>query len=119
MHLRVKISPALTVIDDSIDPRPKLRIHRITEFLLPPEIKRQVGIQMREHYAWQQARTTASEQKGNLFRANLLAPGAANVTVGADPGFHPVFLCLAIGLDHDGAAGVVLSNLRHQLRILV
>ena len=63
MHLRAKIFPALAVIDHSIDPRPKLRIHRFAEFLLPPEIKRQVGIQMRENYAWQQGRTTAPKQK--------------------------------------------------------
>ena len=45
-HLRLKILPGLAVVDDSIDPCPKLRIHRLTEFLLPPKIQRQVRIQV-------------------------------------------------------------------------
>ena len=45
-HLRLKILPGLAVVDDSIDPRPKLRIHRLTEFLLPPKVERQVRIEI-------------------------------------------------------------------------
>ena len=37
----------------------------------------------------------------------------------ADPGAYSVFLGPAIGFDDNRAAGVVLSNFRHQLRILV
>ena len=45
-HLRAKILPGLAVIDDSIDPRPKLRIHRLMEFVLPPKVQGQVRIQI-------------------------------------------------------------------------
>ena len=38
--LRAKIVPDLAVIDDSINPCPKLWIHRLTEFLLPPQVER-------------------------------------------------------------------------------
>src|SRR5882724_5229064 len=48
-----KIVPSLAVIDHSIDPRPKLRIHRLTELLLPPEVQRQIRIQIREKNARQ------------------------------------------------------------------
>ena len=46
-HLRLKIAPWLAVVDDSIDPRPKLRIHRLAKFVLPP--KRRIRIQVREN----------------------------------------------------------------------
>src|SRR5439155_26163947 len=48
MQLRAKILPCPAVVDDAVDPRPKLRIHRLREFVLPLEVERQVGIQMRK-----------------------------------------------------------------------
>src|ERR1043165_1325692 len=45
-HLRVKILPGLAVVDDSIYPRPQLWIDRLSELLLPPQIKRQIRIQV-------------------------------------------------------------------------
>jgi hypothetical protein len=51
VQLRAKILPSLAVVDDAIDPRPKLRIHRLTQFFLPPEVEGQVGIQVRENNA--------------------------------------------------------------------
>ena len=45
-HLRVEIFPGFAVVDEPIDPGPELRIHRIGKFVLPPEMKRQIGIQM-------------------------------------------------------------------------
>ena len=119
MHLRAKIIPGLTVINDTIDPRPKLRIHRFTEFLLPPKVKRQVRIQVGENNARKQSRAHAFEQERNLFGANLFAPGMANVAMGADPGFQVILFCLAISFDNDRATRVVLSNSRHQLCIRV
>src|SRR6266480_4112293 len=62
-HLRVKIFPRLTVVDHPIDPRPKLPIHRLTKLALPPKIKRQVRIEVREYDAGQQIRTRSFEQK--------------------------------------------------------
>src|SRR6476659_3488289 len=62
-HLRAKIFPALAVIDYSVDPFPKLWIHRLAKFALPPKIERQVRIQVRENYAREQSRTTALEQE--------------------------------------------------------
>ncbi len=44
--LRGKIRPSLTIVNYSIDPSPKLRIHRLAEFLLPPKVERQIRIQM-------------------------------------------------------------------------
>src|SRR5260370_32985549 len=62
-HLSGKILPRLTVVNDSIDPRPQLRFHRLMQFALPPKIKRQVRIQVREYKAWQEACAWAFEQK--------------------------------------------------------
>src|SRR5207237_10414954 len=45
-HLGVEIVPRLAVVNQSIDPRPKLRVHRLGKFRLPPKIKREVGIEM-------------------------------------------------------------------------
>ena len=60
-HLRAEIFPAVAVVDNSIDPRPKLRVHRLTEFFLPPKVKGQIGIQVRENDARQQSCTSALE----------------------------------------------------------
>ncbi len=45
-HLRAEILPALAVVNDSVDPRPELRVHRFTEFFLPPHIEGQIGVEM-------------------------------------------------------------------------
>src|ERR1700680_3679509 len=63
MHLRAEIFPGLTVIDESIDPGPELRVHRIGKFVLPPEMKRQIGFQMRKDDARQQIGARSFEQK--------------------------------------------------------
>jgi hypothetical protein len=52
-----------------------------------------------------------------LFRANLLAPGATDVAVRADPRCDSVFLCLAICADDNGSAGVVFRDFGDELRI--
>jgi hypothetical protein len=41
-HLSLKILPSLAIVNDPIDPRPELWIHRVTEFLLPPKVQRQI-----------------------------------------------------------------------------
>src|SRR5205085_2589294 len=91
-HLRAKIFPPLTVEDQSIDPGPKLRVHRVGKIVLPPKIKWQIGIEMGKNDARQKfyARTFQRERK--LFGANLFAPGARDVAVRIDPGFDPVLL---------------------------
>jgi hypothetical protein len=53
-----------------------------------------------------------------LFGANLLAAGAADMAMRADPGFHAIFFRRAIGFDNDGTTGMVLSNLCDKLCIL-
>src|SRR5262245_2096823 len=72
--LRAKIAPALAVVDHSVDPGPKLWVHRLGKFLLPPKIKWQIRIQIREDDAWQLCGATPFEQERNLLGANLLAP---------------------------------------------
>ena len=55
LHLRVKIAPGLAVVNHAIDPGPKLRVHRSAKFLLPPEIERQIGIELRENNVREEA----------------------------------------------------------------
>src|ERR1700745_3654458 len=62
-HLRWKIVPAVAVIDESIEPLPQLRVHRIVKSPLPPKIKRQVRIQIGENDARQLFGASAFEQK--------------------------------------------------------
>ena len=74
---------------------------------------------MRENYVRQQSRASAFKQKRNLLGTNLFASGLANMTMRADPGIHAIVWRIAISFDDDGTTGVVLSNFRHQLRVLV
>src|SRR5207302_7174568 len=62
-HLRGKIFPAVAVVDESVDPLPELRVHRVMEPPLPPEIKWQVGIQIGEDDAWQLCGASAFDQE--------------------------------------------------------
>src|SRR5437867_5872446 len=55
-HLCLKILPGPAVVDDSIDPSPELRVHRLAEFVLPPKVQRQVRIQVWENNARQLSR---------------------------------------------------------------
>ena len=62
-HLLAKIPPDLAVVDHAIDPGPKLRIHRSAELLLPPEVERKVGIELRKNNVGQESALFAFEQK--------------------------------------------------------
>src|SRR5438046_7067009 len=62
-HLRAKIFPGLTVIDYTIDPCPKLPVHRLTKLALPPKVKRQVRIQVRKYDACPPIRASSSSQE--------------------------------------------------------
>ena len=113
-----KIFPSLAVINETIDPGPKLRVHWVVQIALPPEIKRQIGIEMGKDDAGQQIRASTFQEKGNLLGANLFAAGLAHVAMRADPGFDPVFLFVAMCADDNCAAGMVLGNLSDELSVL-
>src|SRR5437763_1275548 len=118
LHWLVEGAPFLAVVDDAIDPGPKLRVHRFLKFFLPPEIKRQVGIEMGENNVRKQSRGRSLEQKRKLLGANLLAPGAAHVAMRADPGLDAVLFRIRISADDDGAASVVLRDFGNDLGVL-
>src|SRR6266516_4955745 len=109
--LALEIFPGLTVVDQSIDPGPKLRIHRIGKFILPPKIKRQIGIKVRENNIRQQIDRESFQKKRELFRTDLLTSGATDVAMRADPRRDAVFFCRWICADHDRATGMVLRDL--------
>ena len=111
--------PIVAVVDEAIDPGPELRIHRIGKFLLPPEMKRQIGIQMRKDDARQQICARSFEQKRKLLGADLFAACATDVTMRADPRFHAILGRVAIGANDDRAASVILRDLRDELRIFL
>src|SRR6266567_2383225 len=62
-HLCGKIFPVVAVVDESVDPLPELRVHRLTEFSLPPQIKWEVRIEIGEDNAWQLSSASAFEQE--------------------------------------------------------
>src|SRR5207237_9117551 len=51
-HLGLEIAPRLAVVNQSIDPRPKLRIHWLGKICLPPKIERESGIEGGEKNDW-------------------------------------------------------------------
>src|SRR3989442_5811163 len=60
-HLCLKILPGPAVVDDSIDPSPELRVHRLAGFVLPPQVQKQVRIPGLENNNWQLCRTTSPD----------------------------------------------------------
>src|SRR5215472_10345110 len=62
-HLCAKIIPAMAVVDDSIYPCPKLRVHWLAKFLLPPQVEWEIGVQVREDDVWQLCGASAFEKK--------------------------------------------------------
>src|SRR5438046_2623759 len=91
-HLFVEISPGLAVEDQSIDPSPKLRVHVVREIVLPPKIKRKIGVEMRKHDARQPFDARSLERKRNLFRANLFGAGATDMAMRVDPCLNAILL---------------------------
>src|SRR6202011_3450698 len=69
-HLRVKIFPRLAIEYQSIDPLPKLRIHRFGEIVLPPKIKREIGVEMGKDNARQECHARTFQRKGDLLGTN-------------------------------------------------
>src|SRR5205807_8075215 len=63
VHLGVEIVPRLALVNQSIDPRPKLRVHRLGKFRLPPKIKREIGIELGKDNAREEFDRRAFEQK--------------------------------------------------------
>src|ERR1700675_115271 len=66
-HLRAKVLPGLAIEDQPIDPGPKLRVHQFGEIVLPPEIKWQIGIEMRKDNARQKLYAWTFQRKRNLL----------------------------------------------------
>src|SRR6478672_7521227 len=91
LHLLIELAPGLAVVNDPIDPGPKLRIERSAKLLLPPEIERQIGVELREDDIGQETALVPPEKKGKLLGTDLLAAGAADVAMRADPGVHAIF----------------------------
>src|ERR1700736_1509517 len=89
-HLRAEILPRLAIEYKSIDPLPKLRIHRVGKILLPPEIKWQIGIKMGKDNARQECDAWTFQREGELLGTNLFAPGARNMAMRVDPCFDMV-----------------------------
>ena len=118
LHLRAEIFPGLAVVDESVDPFPELRVHRVMEFALPPKIKRQIGIELRKNHVRQEPGAWAFEQEGNLFRANLFAAGLADVAMGADPGFDAILFRVRVRANDNGAAGMVARDFGDQFCVL-
>src|SRR5260370_40425269 len=65
-HLRGKIFPVVAIVDESVDPLPELRVHRVMEFSLPPKIKWQVRSQIGTNDAWQLGGAFAFGKEWNL-----------------------------------------------------
>src|SRR5438046_6105374 len=118
MHLRAKILPRLAIEDQPIHPRPKLRVHRVGKIVLPPKVKWQVGIEVGKDNAREEFYARAFQRERKLLGTNLFAPGARNMAMRVDPGFHAIFLRLSVGSDHERAAGVILRDPGDQLRVL-
>ena len=72
-HLRIEIFPIVAVVNQAIDPGPKLRVHRIVKFALPPEMQRQIGIQMRKDNARQQDWRTVLRAETKVARNKFVS----------------------------------------------
>jgi hypothetical protein len=110
-HLVLEVAPERAVVDQPVDPRPELRIDRVRQFALPPEVERQIGIEVREDDAREHPDEAAAQCEGDLLRADLLAAGAADMAMRADPGLCLVDTGVRIGSDDDRAAGMLASQL--------
>jgi hypothetical protein len=86
-----------------------LWIHRFAKFLLPPEIERQVGIEVGEDDVGKETALLSFERKRKLLGADLFAAGAGDVAMGADPGMDPILVSLRIRGDDNGSAGVLFG----------
>ena len=117
LHLLAEVAPCLAVVDDTIHPRPKLRVHRLVKFALPPKIKGKIGIELGEDDVRQQPRRGSFQQKRKLFRANLLAAGAADMAMRTDPRFDAILLRGGVRADDNGATGVVLGDLENDFGV--
>ena len=117
-HLLIEIFPGLAVENQAIDQGPELRIHGLRKIVLPPEIKRKIGIEMRENNARQKFHAWSFKQKGNLLGTDLFAACTAEVAMSVDPCLDPVFFRISVRPDQQSAAGVVLGDAGHQLGVL-
>src|ERR1043166_921655 len=62
-HLRRKTFPTMAVVNESVDPLPELRVHRVMELSLPPKIKWQIRIELRKDNVWEETRAWPFEKK--------------------------------------------------------
>src|SRR5207302_4144051 len=118
-HLCAKVRPSLAVENQSVDPGPKLRIQRFGKIVLPPKIKRQIGIEMGKDNTREEFDAWTLQRKRNLLGTNLFATGARNMAMRIDPGFNAVFFRFSIRSDYERATGVVLRNPGNQLRVFL
>src|SRR5260370_32359561 len=95
-HLRAKVFPGLAIEYQPIDPRPKLRIHWFGKIVLPPKIKRQIGIEMGKDNTRQKLNARTFKRERKLLGTNLFTPGATDMAMRVDPGFDAILLRFSI-----------------------
>jgi hypothetical protein len=117
LDLGAEIVPALAVVNNAIDPRPELRVHRVGKFALPPEIEREIGIELGKNDVRQEPRRRSFEQKRELFRTDLFVAGAADVAMHVDPRLDPVLFRGGVRADHDRTAGMVFGDFGNDFRV--
>ena len=68
-------SPLVAIKKEPIDPTPQLRVKRIGQWLLPPNIEREIGIQVAKQDVPNNLRTAAVNQKRRHRRGLFLRVG--------------------------------------------
>lgn len=105
------LCPVCAVDDESVDDAVEAVLEVVVEFSLPPENKREVGVEMGKDNVAHVAVTVALEAQGDLLGADGFF-SSPELAVGGNPCAHRFFVQLT-GLnvvDENGAAGVFLGD---------
>ena len=117
VELVAGVAPRGAVVDQPVDPGPKLLVQRFWKLLLPPHTERQIGVQVRENNIRKRPGAVAVEAEGDLLRADLTLTFSLQVAMRTDPGLGFGFLRIGLGQDQDRPARVLTSDGRDHLRV--
>lgn len=85
MELLTRVDPITAIEDEFVDPRPNLGVGGRWKIFVPPEVEREVVIEVGENDARSGVEREPSGDQGNLFAAYLSRASFGEVAVRINP----------------------------------
>ena len=117
--LLAHLAPFAAVEDEPVDAAPELLARLRAQLALPPEVERQIGVEIRIQHIRDHLLRAAVDDERDLLAADRLRALAGEMAVRIDPRPHRRRARLIEARDENGAAGMLAREVGKDARILL